>query len=90
MKDYTKNYKEIRTLTRTDLRTLCINHSWYTNGTSAEFEELLSLAEKENISTSDIAEIAENIMNHSNDEERPIENYCFEIARMCNTFFEEA
>lgn len=82
-------YKEIRTLSRSDLRTLCINHNWYTSGTTAEYENLLSLTEKENITTEDIVLISVNIMNHSTDNERTLESYCFEIARTCNTFFEE-
>lgn len=84
-----KNYKEVRTLTRTDLRTLCIKHNWYTNGTTVEYETLLSLTEKENITTEDIITVAADIMNHSINEDRPLESYCFEVVRICNTFFEE-
>lgn len=82
-------YKEIRTLSWSDLRTLCINHNWYTSGTTAEYENLLSLTEKKNITTEDIVIMATDIMNHSVDKDRTLKSYCFEIARTCNTFFEE-
>lgn len=83
------HYKEIRTLSRSDLRALCIDHNWYASGTTAEYENLLSLTEKENITTEDIIIMAADIMNHSVDNDRPLESYCFEIARICDTFFEE-
>ena len=83
------NYKEIRRLYDDDLRNLCINKNWYTRGNTEEYTNLLNMCNKNNITTNDIVEIATNIMNHSNDVERELSSYCFEIARIAYTFFEE-
>lgn len=83
-----RKYKEIRVLHWDDLRKLCINKHWYTAGNSTAYENMLAKCEKDNITTDDIVEIAQDIMEHTTGEERELEGFCFEIAKVCNTFFE--
>lgn len=82
-------YKEVRKLGRHNMRALCIDRNWYTKGDNEEYEILLKMAEKENITTDDIVEMASDIAEHSD-----IVNYdfiaiCDAIAYKCYTFFEE-
>lgn len=67
-----KEYKEIRQINADSLRRLCISKRWYTGGDNAAYNHLLyDLADdKENITTEDIVEIAQDIMEHSNTDER--------------------
>ena len=76
-----KQYKEIRKITASSLRALCIRQNWYTAGDNDEYSHLLyDLAgNKENLSTADIIEIATD----------NIENVAFEVASIANVFFEE-
>ncbi|MDE7272638.1 MAG: hypothetical protein K2N95_06185 [Lachnospiraceae bacterium] len=85
-----QKYKEKRVLYRDSLRNLCIEKQWYTRGDCAEYEKLLSMTGdgEKHITTNDIVEIAENIMKHTDEPERSLESYCFEIARITYTFFE--
>lgn len=83
--------KEIRRIDATDLQNLCIKHNWYTAGNSKEYSNLLfNLAEsKENLTTNDIITIANDIIEHSsNMENELLTSVCFEITRICYTFFE--
>lgn len=82
-------YKEVRKLYDDNLRSLCISKNWYTRGNCEEYQNLMSMCNKENITTDDIVEIATDIMSHSNDPERPFTSYAFEVARICTTFIEE-
>ena len=92
-------YKEIRTLTRTDLRGLCIMEDWYTGGTCEEYANLLDMTGKENITSDDIVEIATDIIEHSETAKAKFErlsggenfylHVMFLIAEACNTYFEE-
>jgi len=86
---------EIRKLSMMDLRGLCIKRNWYTHGDCEAYSRILRMAENcENVTTAVIAEIAEDIYSHSDKEHwkdyegDPILNICFEIAQVCNTFFE--
>ena len=88
-----KQYKEIRRISASALRQLCIDHDWYTAGDNEEYEHLLlDLAgHKENLSTADIIEIAADIMAHSNmSDDYSVESVAFEVARIADVFFEEA
>ena len=80
-----KEYKEIRQINAYSLRRLCISKRWY-----AAYNHLLyDLADdKENITTEDIVEIAQDIMEHSNTDQE-LTSICFDVARIANTFFEE-
>ena len=84
-------YKEIRKISAEALRNLCVRRDWYTGGDCEEYDNLLfNLAEnKENISTDDIVEIAQDIIDHS-DTDQEFTSICFDIARIAVTFFEEA
>ena len=88
--------KETRKLNKEDLRQLCIKRKWYTRGCNFEYGKLLAYAENcENVTTAVIVEIAEDIYYHSDKEYwkdhdgSPIENICFEVASVCNSYFEQ-
>nr|DAH10462.1 MAG TPA: hypothetical protein [Caudoviricetes sp.] len=85
-----KEYKEIRQINADSLRRLCISKRWYTRGDNAAYNHLLyDLADdKENITTEDIVEIAQDIMEHSNTNQE-LASICFDVARIATTFFEE-
>lgn len=59
-------------------------------GDNAAYNHLLyDLADdKENITTEDIVEIAQDIMEHS-DTDQELTSICFDVARIATTFFEE-
>lgn len=90
-KNMKNNYKEVRRISACTLRQLCINMNWYTLGNNDEYGHLLlDLAEnKENLSTADIIEIAEDILIHSELEplEENIYSIAYEVARKSYTFF---
>ena len=57
-------YKEIRRLSAEELHGLCVDNNWHTNDVQ-EYEERLRLfGAKENLTTEDIIDMAEWIMNH--------------------------
>lgn len=87
-------YKEIRRLSASNLRSLCIQMDWYTRGDNEEYEHLLlDLAEhKENLTTADIIEIAEDIAAHSDlddvcPEDDIIASIAYEVASIATTCF---
>jgi len=87
-----KQYKKIRKITASSLRDLCVRQDWYTAGDNDEYGHLLFdlAADKENLSTADIMEIAADIMAHSDlDDDCTIEEVAFEVARIANVFFAE-
>jgi hypothetical protein len=79
--------KELRKLSQDNLVSLCIEKKWYTKGTIEEYDNMLNMTNKENLTTKDIAEIATDIKEYSNTEHE-ITNICFEIARICYSLFE--
>ena len=87
--------KERRTLRGDDVRRLCIEKNWYTRGDCEEYNQVLMLSNCEDITTDLIVRIAEDIYSHSDKdywkdcESDPVENICFEIARICYSFFEK-
>ena len=83
-------YKEVRVLGAMQLRGLCIEKDWYTKGTNREYSALLEMANRENITTDDIVEMATDIMEHSEiNPEMEITDIMFAIARKCTTCFHE-
>ena len=87
------DYKEIRRLPAPVLRELCIRREWYTKGDNAEYDHLLQdlAAGKENLTTGDIIQIADDIAGHSElDEGCGIEEIAFEVARACTVTFRPA
>ena len=95
VRGYKMKYKEIRTLTAYNLRELCIRQNWYTYGDNAEYEHLLYdlAANKPNLTTEDIIEIAEDIAAHSAPsgflELYDIGGIAWEVNRACNVSFME-
>ncbi len=83
-------YREVRRILSEDLRELCIRNNWYTRGDCKAYSHLLNeLAhEKENITTDDIVEIAQDILEHS-DTDQELTSICFDVARIAVSFFEE-
>ena len=91
-------YREVRMLDSGDLRALCIKNDWYIGGTIAEYENLISMTEKENITTDDIVEIATDIIEHSETAKAKFEeasggedfylHVMYLIAKACYTYFE--
>jgi hypothetical protein len=85
-------YKEVRTLTATNLRALCIRQNWYTGGDNAEYEHLLFdlAANKSTLTTEDIIKIAEDIAAHSTlSDGYDIEGIAWEVNRACNVSFQK-
>ena len=79
-------FTEIRTIGASDIRKLCIKNDQY-----AHLQ--LDLCEwKDNLTTEDIVEIAEDIIAHSEIEAdgrtkaEVIESVAFEVMRVCNNF----
>ena len=60
-------FKEIRRIHASDLRALCVKNDWYTRGDNEEYGHLLfDLAgHKDNITTDDVCEIVQDIIDHS-------------------------
>ena len=84
-------YKEIRRLSPSALRALCIRQEWYTRGNNDEYGHLLlDLAgSKPHLTTDDIIAIAEDIAAHSELQEgQTIEAVAFEVARACTVTFQ--
>lgn len=83
-------YKEIRKVSLYNLSQLCCEQEWFTNGTTKEYERLLRYSEKENITTDDIVEMAERIIEHSDlHPDMQFTDVMFAIGDICTTHFEE-
>lgn len=89
-----KQYSETRSLDSTALRSLCIRHNWYTLGTNEEYTHLFSLLHDEHglpeeMTTRKLAEIAQNIYDHSEITDYTVTAIMFELNRACCTYFDE-
>ena len=80
--------KERRVLRGENVRRLCIEKSWYARGNNEEYIKVLKLADCDDVTTKLIVKIAEDIKARS-DTEYDVANICFEIARICYSFFEK-
>lgn len=90
-----KKYTETRILDAEKLRRLCIKHDWYTCGDNDEYAAMFAklhddMGCPENMTTEKLAEIAADIMEHSEISEYTIASVMFELARACTTYFDEA
>lgn len=88
-------YIETRVMDSSKLRSLCIKRNWYTRGTNEEYGRLFDLLYDEygcpvNLTTEKLAEIAEDIMEHSDIRDYTITAVMFELADSCYTYFDEA
>lgn len=81
--------KELRTISMSDVRKVCIENNWYTNGDCEAYDNMLSFVNSlEYASTDDLETIATDIKEHSNTDYE-ITNIMFVIANeCCITFFE--
>lgn len=89
-----KKYTETRYLTTTDLRALCIENDWYTCGDNEEYCALFNRlydgdGYSVNLDTEKLAEIAQDIMDHSDITEYTITTVMYVLAKRCSVFFEE-
>ena len=88
----TEQYTETRTLDAFTLRDICIKHHWYTRGTCDQYEKLfdrlLHDGHPANLTTAKLAEIAADIMTHSDMEpDYEMEDVMFTLAANCITHF---
>lgn len=88
-------YTETRTLDSSKLRAICIENDWYTHGTNEEYASLFAKLHDEygcpeNMTTEKLAEIAADIMTHSEISDYTITSVMFVLARACVTYFDVA
>ena len=83
-----KKITEKRLLPKEELRNLCIENWWYTQGTNEDYENLFDY-DAENMTTENIVRLAENIKEHSNIEDIPESRtyICYLIASRCKALF---
>lgn len=90
-----KQFTEIRHLSSDKLRALCIREKWYTYGTNEEYCGLFAHlhdedGDLENMTTEKLAEIAADIMEHSEDDtDLTITTAMYLLAQQCDTYFIE-
>lgn len=96
----TYGYIEKRIINSSDIRTLCIEHNWFTEGTNEEYAELLDYGNGwkyeggyRNITTDDLVEMATLIAEYSeldwdDGNGDPIPMIMFELAKICTSCFE--
>jgi hypothetical protein len=87
-------YKEIRKIDPIAIRKLCIKKDWFSNGTNAEYDELLNYGYNDKLITSDeLVEMATLIFEHSPEEslrDYTITSVMYELnAECCYSYFEE-
>lgn len=83
-----KKYIETRHLTAYELRRICIRNDWYNCGTNEEYENLFARLRSNggyaHITTEKLAEIAADIMEHSDDmEDWSMTDIMRELAAHC-------
>jgi hypothetical protein len=85
---------EKRTMGKLNLTALCIRKGWYTEGTKEACSKLLDLLVDEDgnlatMTTEKLAEIAENILAHSDKPLLKITDVMSELNKNCVTIFKE-
>lgn len=84
-------YIEKRKIFPGTLRTLCIQKKWYTKGTNEEYYEFLYIkTKKDNLTSDDIVDLAEDIYRHSENmkaEDIAVPEICEEITDLCFSIF---
>lgn len=81
-------YTETRILHASDLRTLCIRENWYTLGDNDEYDTLMCKTFCPNLTTEVIADIAQDIKDHS-DTDLEIPEIMYAVAAISHTTFAE-
>lgn len=79
-------YTETRILHASDLRTLCIRENWYTLGDNDEYDALMCKTFCPNLTTEVIADIAQDIKDHS-ETDMEIPEIMYAVASISNTTF---
>lgn len=79
-------YTETRILHASDLRTLCIRENWYTLGDNDEYDALMCKTFCPNLTTEVIADIAQDIKDHS-ETDMEIPEIMYAVAAISNTTF---
>ena len=79
-------YTETRILYASDLRTLCIRENWYTLGDNDEYDTLMCKTFCPNLTTDVIADIAQDIKNHS-ETDTEIPEIMYAVAAISHTTF---
>ena len=79
-------YTETRTLYASDLRTLCIRENWYTHGDNDEYDALMCKTFCANLTTEVIADIAQDIKDHS-ETDLEIPEIMYAVAAISHTTF---
>lgn len=87
-------YTETRSMDAGTLRDICIRNNWYTRGTNADynrlFDRLYDDAEDPlHLTTEKLAEIAQDILDHSNITDYTITTVMVELAQNCIVWFRE-
>lgn len=73
-----KKFKEFRTWSTESVREACVNNNFYTRGNNEEYSHMLSWVERLYPNTENIQYIAENILEHS--EDQTLSNIMFVLA----------
>lgn len=86
---------ETRIMDASKLRALCIKNSWYTRGTCAAYNNLFDRLDDAdgcpvNLTTEKLAEIAQDIMEHSEITDYTVTTVMFELARVATVYFDIA
>ena len=81
-------YKETRKIEMDKIRNLCVRKNWFTCGDVYSYDRLLDYSKCENITTDELVEMAEQILENS-ETEYGITDIMFELAEICYSYFEE-
>ena len=80
-------FKEVRTVSWDEVRSLCIAKGWYTRGNNEQYSALAGyIFDLEEVTTEDLVYIASDILEHSNTD-YDLEAILWELNRACNTCF---
>lgn len=82
-------YKVVKRLLSDELRALCVERAWYTSGDNDEYNNMLAMAKKDDITSDDIVEIATDIIEHSDLSLDDFIYVCDEILLKCHLFIVE-
>jgi hypothetical protein len=80
--------RELRKITRTDLKDLCIKNKWCTLYAKDEYIKFLKdVHALKNVSSDDIFDIARLIKQNS-ETDYGLESICFELVKISNSYFD--
>lgn len=80
-------FKEVRTVSWDEIRSICMAKGWYTRGTCEQYSNLAGYVfDLEEVTTEDLVYIANDILDHSSTEYN-LEAILWELNRVCNISF---